>query len=90
MSRSNNPLAGQDAPVPSILRGDSPAACARYFRICKQKATTAARMGDRPLTAFWTDRAMETGMATDEKAASFLRRTAAIYQRSGAEETVRP
>lgn len=68
MSRSNNPLAGQDAPVPSILRGDSPAACARYFRICKQKATTAARMGDRPLAAFWTARALETGMATDEKA----------------------
>lgn len=87
MSRSNNPLAGQDAPVPSILRGDSPAAYARYFRICKQKAATAARMADRPLAAFWLARALETGVATDNKASSFLARTAAIYRQSGAEET---
>lgn len=88
MSRSNNPLAGQEAPIPSILRGDSPAACFRYLRICKQKASTAARMADRPLAALWLNRALETGVAVD--AESFMRRTAAIYQNSGAEETVKP
>lgn len=88
MSRSNNPLTGQDAPVPSILKGDSPAKCSRYFRICKQKASTAARMADRPLAAFWLARALETGMATDDRAASFLSRTATLYQQSGAEEVI--
>jgi len=81
MGASNNPLHGLDRErVPSVLTGDSPAECARYFRICKQRAATAARLGDRKLAATWIGKAYDTGMSvTDPRFAIKIR---AIYAKA--------